>query len=665
MNKLILAAAIAGAATLCGMADAQAVDVDNYIKRDSFSDIKISPNGDYYAATVLQEDRTSLAILSRETGEVTGSFTLERNKHVIDFDWVNPERVVISTAQKFGLLAQPLADGNLYAIDADGSNPEILVGQSVGGNGLGTRIQPKKVERVAAFLVDDLPEDDTYVVVSATPFNENPYTRADRLDVNTGRRSKIATSPVRNATLTTDNEGEVRFALGAGVDNVSKLYYRAASGADWELIRDEAVTRLIESPLGFSRDNSLAYFRAERARGPDAIVAYDVGNWTDARELARDDRVDPYRVIYRNNSHEPVGVMYMDGRPRTVFFDPQSTEARLYKSLEAAFQGQAVVITSRSDDDRYVLAAVWSDTSPGDYFLYDTVEKKAEHVLSRAQWIDPAAMAATRPVTIPARDGLQLHGYLTVPRGSDGRGLPTIVLPHGGPYYVRDTWGFDPEVQLLADAGYAVLRVNFRGSQGYGKAFEQAGVRQWGLAMQDDLTDATRWAIEQGHADPARICLYGASYGAYASLMGVAKEPDLYRCAAGYVGVYDLPVMQGEDASNNRRLGNWSRDWVGDDTAALAAASPNRIAQRIKVPVFLAAGKEDEVAPPKHTELMEKALKEAGVAVEASYFSGEGHGFYKEENKREYYTGLLAFLARHLGGEVATAAAGGAADTGK
>ncbi|TQD51605.1 S9 family peptidase [Lysobacter aestuarii] len=644
-----------GLAMAClGAPVANAVNLDAYVKRDSFSDIKISPNGDYYAATVLLEDRTALVVLDRETLEVTGNFTLQKNTHVIDFNWVNPERVVISTARKFGMLASPQPDGNLYAINADGSRAEILAGQSVTSAGPGTTIQPKKVEAVAAFLVDDLPDEDRYVVASITPFTSEPYTRADRLDVMTGRRVRLAAAPVRNATMKTDNQGEVRFAMGSGVDNVRKLFYRSRPGAEWELIRSEGTDGLFERPIGFSRDDSVAYFIAERAQGPDAIVAYDVGQWDKPRELLRDAAVDPAGIIYANNSREPIGARFMSGRVRTEFFDPDSADARLQKSLEAAFAGHGVSVTSQTSDGRLALVQVWSDTSPGDYYLFDTVAKKASHVVSRAQWIDPEQMAEKKPVVIQSRDGLPLHGYLTLPRGSGGKNLPTIVHPHGGPFDVRDNWGFDPDVQMLADAGYAVLQVNFRGSGGYGRAFENAGARQWGRAMQDDVTDATRWAIEQGHADPARICIYGASYGAYASLMGAAREPGLYKCAAGYVGVYDLPTMHTDGDIQERGSGEtYLNDWIGP-REQLAAVSPNRMADKIKVPVFLAAGGEDERAPIQHTEMMERALKQAGVPVESLYYREEGHGFYKEENRREFYTRLLAFFARSLGGELAT-----------
>jgi dipeptidyl aminopeptidase/acylaminoacyl peptidase len=232
-----------------------------------------------------------------------------------------------------------------------------------------------------------------------------------------------------------------------------------------------------------------------------------------------------------------------------------------------------------------------------------------------------------------------------------------VVMPHGGPFGIFDQWSFDEDTQMLAEAGYAVLRINFRGSDNYGASFRRAGAREWGARMQDDLTDATRWAIEQGIADPARICIYGASYGGYAALMGAAREPDLYRCAIGYVGVYDLEAKHRDNSRAARWLRNWSDDWMGERDA-LDARSPVLLAAQIKAPVLLVAGGEDSTAPIAHSKKMERALRHAGKPVETLYVSSEGHGFYTEEHRREYYTRLLDFLARHLGGATAASAAG-------
>lgn len=655
MKRLGVCLALA-AGLLPGVA-ANAVDVQAYVRKDAFDDLTLSPNGDYYAATVPLEDRTVLVVLRRSDNKITARIAGERNSHVYDFRWVNPGRIVVSMAEKFGSLDNPQLTGELYAVNADGSGAEMLVGQRMQGAGLGTKIQPRKVERVAAFLVDDLPADDKSVIISVMPFSDDPFTRAEKMDVYSGRRYPIARAPVRNADFITDHHGVVRFATGFGTDRAHKLYYRSGDGAEWQLISDESVTGLWERPIGFSADNTTAYLQAEQERGPDAIIALDIASLARTQVL-RDEDNDPYRIIYRNGTNIPVGAFFMDGKPRTMFFDAASPEARLYRSLEAAFVGNAVRITSQSSDGRLALVEVASDRNPGDFYIYDTVSRKANHLLSRRDWFDPDAMGEMRPIQLAARDGLTLHGYLTLPNGSDGKNLPMVVMPHGGPFEIQDRWEFDTDVQLLSSAGYAVLQLNFRGSGGYGSAFTHAGARQWGLKMQDDLTDATKWAIGQGIADGRRVCIFGGSYGGYAALMGVAKEPDLYRCAVGYVGVYDLPTMHTAGDIQRRGSGEtYLREWIGD-REALASTSPNRMAERIKVPVLLAAGGEDERAPIKHSEMMEQALRKSGVPVETLYYPTEGHGFYLEEHRQEFYTRLLAFLGQHLGGKLATTSAG-------
>lgn len=662
MNKWSLSVAVA--ALVGATLPAHAVDIESFIKRDKFNDIKISPDGDYFAATVPLEKQTVLTIIRRSDNKVTANFGLGQNNHVADFVWVNPERVVISMAEKFGSLDTPQLTGELYAINADGSRAENLVGYRVQGAGLGTKIQPKKVEAVAAFLVDDLPDDDGNVVISVTPFAPDTFSRAEKLDVYTGRRARVAGAPVRNAAFVTDNAGIVRFAQGTGTDLVNKLYYRSGDGAEWTLLNDEDKSGRIETPIGFAAGDKVAYLQVEQPDGPDAIVAFDIASGR-RTQVFRDAVVDPGEVIYRPYSGIPVGVALANGRWTTQFFDKAATESRLQKSLEAAFAGSSVTVTSQTKDGRVALVRVSSDRNPGDYYLFDTLAKKAHFLLASRDWLDPEALHPSTPVSFKARDGVPLHGYLTRPKGAAAGRLPMIVLSHGGPFGVRDYWRFDDEAQMLASAGYAVLQVNFRGSGGYGRAFHHAGSRQWGKAMQDDITDATRWAIAEGHADGSKICLYGASYGAYTSLMGVAKEPDLYRCAAGYVGAYDLPTMHTDGDIQERKSGQtYIEEWIGS-RADVAAVSPTRMADRIKVPVFMAAGGEDRRTPIQHTKMMEQALRQAGKQVEALYYDTEGHGFYRPENRREYYTRLLAFFSRSLGGATATTTPATATTTAK
>jgi len=632
---------------------AGAVDLEHYLRRDTFTDIKISPTGAFYAATIPMEDRTGLAIMRREDGKLIGSFVPPKNNHANDFDWVNDQRVLIGLAEKFGSLDEPQPTGELFGINADGGRGELLIGYRVQNRGLGTRIQPKKVEAVAAFMIDALPDQDRRVLVKVMPFSADPFTSAERLDVNSGQRTTVARAPVQRADFVADGKGEVRFADGAASDNVNKLYYRDGAGAAWKMINDQGVSQRIERALGFSEDGRLAYLLVEQPSGPDTIVSWNPAT-DERRELLRDAVVDPARVIYRRGTSIPIGALYLGDTPRTRFFDETSADARLQRSLEQAFGGQAVFITSSSRDGRLAMVQVWSGSNPGDFYVFDTQARKADLVVSRSQWVDPDTAAVVKPIALKARDGMPLHGFVTRPRGSEGKRLPMVVMPHGGPFFVYDDGAYDMESQLLAAAGYAVLQVNYRGSSNFGRAHANAGSREWGGAMQDDLTDATRWAVAEGIADGAKICIYGASYGGYAALMGVAKEPSLYACAAGYVGVYDLPIMYTTGDIQRRGSGEtYLREWVGDRTT-LAAVSPVNLAERINVPVFLAAGGEDERAPILHTRRMEAALKKAGVPVETLYYPTEGHGFYTDPHRREYYTRLLAFLSNSLGGQAAT-----------
>ncbi|MBH1591745.1 S9 family peptidase [Stenotrophomonas maltophilia] len=654
MRRTMLTAALVVVGSVAA-GSAWAVDLAQFLRQETFPDIKISPGGEYVAATVPMEDSTAIAVMRLADKQLVGSFRPPQKNHAYEFDWVSNERLLIGLAEKWGALDKPNPTGELYAIDANGNRGELLVGYRVESKGPGTRIQPKKVEAVAAFLADDLPGDERNVLVTVWPFAEDPFTRVERMDVASGRRVRMASSPVRRGEFTTDGQGEVRFVHGSGSDNVNKLYYRERSGDSWKMINDEAVSTRIETAIGFSADGSLAYLQAEQAQGPDAIVSWNPQTGERAVVL-RDEVVDPYRIIRRPGTHGPVGALFMGDTPRTRFFDEKSPEARLYRSLEAAFGGP-VYITSSTRDGRVVLVETWSGTNPGDFYVYDTEARKADHLISRSDWIDIDRSATVRPVALKARDGLPLHGFLTVPSGSDGRNLPMVVMPHGGPFHVFDNGQYDRETQILAAAGYAVLQVNFRGSGNYGRAHAQAGAQQWGAAMQDDVTDATRWAIAQGIADARRICIYGASYGAYAAMMGAAREQGLYQCAAGYVGVYDLPLMFARGDVQERDSGvTFLREWLGDP-AKLGAVSPVNLATQIKVPVFLAAGGEDKRAPIQHTERMEAALKRAGTPVESLYYKTEGHGFYTLAHRTEYYDKLLAFLSRSLGGKTAQASA--------
>lgn len=612
---------------LTGVAHAQ-VDVYSFVREDAFEDVELSPDGNYFAATVPLEDRTVLAVIRRSDNAVVAKIGGDKHSVVYDFNWATPDRVVVSLARRDGVLDAPSADGELYAVSVDGkSRYQLDVNTSIN-------------------YLNHILDDGKTVLVTRWPWLSGAKPTLAQVDVYGNDRAKvIATSPLENADFTANSTATAFFASGS-VDARQRLYYRASAAKTWILVNDESKSGHGEYPLGFAEDGT-GYLQVEQANGPDVIQSWDPATGAH-KDVLRDPDVDPFRILYSPDRHVPVGAMYMHDGVHTRFFDPASPTARLYRSLEQVFPGQAVLVTSATRDGKLMLVMVWSDRNPGDFYLYDATTHHAALGLVRREWFDPEKMAATRLVQVKARDGLLLNGYLTMPAGSGKAHVPLVVMPHGGPYQVFDTWSFDDDAQLLAAAGYAVLRINYRGSGNYGRAFAQAGRLQWGRRMQDDITDATHWAIEQGIADPKRICLVGASYGAYAALLGVAREPALYQCAVGYVGVYDMVRLQRSQASS-RYSRQWAHDWIGEH-GDMAEISLTKMAGQIKVPVMLAAGGEDQTATFSQTIFMQNALHKAHVPVETLYYPNEGHGFYSLAHRREYDTRLLEFLSRYLGG---------------
>jgi dipeptidyl aminopeptidase/acylaminoacyl peptidase len=623
--------------------------IEHFVERDAFYAIKISPDGQHLAASMPVEGGSALFMLETETLAKKGHFFAGKDMEVANFWWSSDQRLLMSIAQRFPGDEKPTPTGEIYATNVDGNEPTALIGFRADDGRRHTRIKKRENELVWAAPIDLLPGEDREALVQIVPMSARTETHAaiERLNTQTGRRVKVANSPVVRAEFLTDAQGNLRFAQGANVKNEVELYHREASGGDWVLVNAQGSDGPSVFAHGFSTDGASAYLQVSRSEGPDAIERLDIasGNRT---EVYRHKRRDPAGAIYSLDGNSVLGVYVREPQRVAHYFEPDHPEAKLRQSLAVAFQGHDVEITSATRDGRKAILFVYSDRNPGEYFLFDRDTNGARHIGSRGRNLVPEQMGTTRSVQIEARDGLLLDGLLTLPPGGPEANLPLVVHPHGGPFDVEDVWGFDPTVQLLATRGYAVLQVNFRGSGGFGGAFERAGYKQWGKAMQDDLTDATRWAIAQGTADPSRICLFGASYGGYASLMGVAKEPDLYACAVGNVGVYDLELMYRRGDIQQLRSGrNYLREALGED--GLAEHSPVNLASAIKVPVFLSAGEEDRRAPIQHTERMENALRKVGVPVETLYFRGEGHGYYSTENKLKFNQQLLAFLDRTIG----------------
>lgn len=460
MHRLVAGPLLACSLLFAAPAWAQ-VQLDRYLKQDTYGRIKISPDGQYYAATVQLEDRVGLAILRRSDKKVVNGATGARNSVVDDFWWVGDDRVVIAMAERMGSRDQPYRTGLLYALAVDGKRARTLLGAKDDANVAASIDFNPQWEMTD--LIDPLPGDPRKVLISAWKLGADPLTTVDLLDVYTGLRTPVATAPVNRASFLTDAAGRVRFARGANKQNYTQLYYREDDDAPWRLVNDEAATGRNEAAVGFSADGQVAYLEVAQPGGTDSLVAWDTKTG-ERRQVLRDPVVDPYAIVYDRDSRTVLGAQYMDGPVSSRMLDPDDPQSRRYLAIEKAFAGSAVNVTSLTRDG-VALVQVWNDRTPGDTYLFDPRTMHADGVFAQREWFDPGKLPKMRPVVLKARDGLALHGYLTLPAGTaEGTPVPMVVMPHGGPYGVFDEWAFDDDTQLLAEAGYAVLRINFRGS---------------------------------------------------------------------------------------------------------------------------------------------------------------------------------------------------------
>ena len=627
--------------------------IEDFVRHSTYSDVRISPTGKYYALTVDHGDQDVLVVMDARTLKTIKVNQLPDKASVGTFRWTSPERLIFNSVRKFGSYARPFGTGNWYAVNADGSKPLPLIYR-------GTRDatqRGKTVSKESFSLLDTLDGDDTNVLMTASypRSKEGVGTEVVLVDTYSGRRKVLARAPRENCSFALDRDKAARFALCFDTENDAGEYdswtelYRLGDDKAWSLLNRSQDTGEELSIVGTAADGRIYATRSDR-KGTEAFGTLDpdTGKFT---QLFHDPVSDPLDYIVASDGDTVLGVMTMAGVPQVTLVDEEHPDAGLYASLAGSFPGQFVNFASATADGSQIVVSVSSDRNPGELYLYDRKTGQARFLMPRRKWVDPEQMASVEPFSFKARDGQTIHGYLTVPRGARGKRLPMIVNPHGGPMGPRDYWGFNSEAQLFASRGYLVLQVNFRGSGGFGKAFMDQAYGNWATGIMNDINDAARWAVREGHADPERICIYGGSFGGYAAMMAPAREPDLYRCAFGYVGAYDMQVQFKLSDTADRESGRrYMLRSFGKTRAEQDAMSPVNHADKIKLPVYLAAGARDVRCPPENTEAMYAALQKAGNTPEGMIIqSGEMHGFYDEENNLRLYTEMLAFFDRHIG----------------
>ncbi len=650
------------ALVLAPLKAAAQVPLADFAKHPQFGEMKISPDGDYLAASAVIDGKSVLSLI--HLADMKGVNVRPRDeKELADFWWVAPHRVVYTIGEKSGGLDAPSPTGELFAVDADGGSDGEIFGYRM-SNGLSTASHIGHGSSTFAFgvLIDPLLGDPGHALIASYPVNGaslgnqrtqssiGVFPEALRIDLASGKTNPVTTSPLRNASFLTDDNGEVRFAFGEDQDQAMQVWYRAGDGKDWEKVFDETRDHLRVTPMAFDRDGDAVYFSCGGTHGVGGVCLWNVAT-RKLKPVWSGSDVGVDRLLPAFDDKGVFAIRSMPGRAAITLLHRDAPGAKLLVALMQQFPGEDVEFTSHSRDGRKVVVLVESGSNPGSFYLYDASSHKLQFLVARAPWIKPSQMARVKPIQLKARDGLDLHGYLTSPPGiSDAKNLPLVVFVHGGPYFVRDRWRFDPYVQMLASRGYAVLQVNYRGSGGYGYDFVKAGFRQWGGKMQDDVTDATHWAIAQGIADPKRICIFGGSYGGYAALEGAVREPHLYQCAIGYVGVYDLRLMYTRGDVPQFVFGqNYLKMVLGTDEADLWSRSPMARLDRLKAKVMLIVGGQDNRVPPIQGEHLHEALEKRHVAHEWLYRRGEGHGYYDESHVADLFQKVIAFLGNNIG----------------
>jgi dipeptidyl aminopeptidase/acylaminoacyl peptidase len=640
-----------------GLAPVQAAPaaVEVYAQLPRATGARLSPDGRRLAAIVPVQGRRAFVVYDLErrtppaivkTGEGEPAWLA----------WKTDRRLVgsvniVSQRQ----VSAKVVETRLFAFDPDGQRLTELVRAQDGD------YEPQIQDRVVNFLPDDpahlllqLAKVDRFsrTRISGQTANERlAHPEVVRVDLASGNTETVVPMNGQIGQWITDRSGQVR--LGWAIDEQRRQVNLLAR----------------DTPSGLWRNVQTVPWNEGRRFEPEAFVddsgerLYVVSNHEGRYAALYEFSLKENRFVRRVAAHADAdidgivqdGVLlgYRDGFGTTTYLDPDW--ARDAAALRQAVPDAQLRLVDRSRDGRRVLVALRRGNEPVDYWLL-TRSREApvfEPVTEAYPGLDPAEIAPTRLVRYTARDGLSIPALLTLPVGhAEGQGpLPFVVLPHGGPS-AHDVAGFDHEVQFLASRGYGVLQPQFRGSTGYGLDFLTAGYGQWGLAMQDDVTDGTRWLVQEKLADPRRIALVGSSYGGYAALMGVAKEPGLYRAAAAFSAVTDLVTFV--DDLHRTLYGDLNLPTVQTRASgSLEARSPARLAERIREPVLLVHGRQDYTVPVLHTELMEQALKKAGRPVRSLYLADADHYFTRESDRVALLTALERFLAETLKADTA------------
>lgn len=598
------------------------ISVEDFMKNPGNFGYELSPDGNYITFSSAWENRSNVFVKKMNDDSEPVRVSNSKDRDVAGFYWKDNNLLYVK--DKGG-------DENfhIYSTTFNGSEEKDLTPYPNVTVGILSGLQGVKDEILIMMNKEDATVFDVY-----------------KLNVKTGETTHVAKNPGNITSWLADRNGNVRIAVASdGVEGT--ILYRDSEKDEFKpFIEMEAGDEVM--PLAFSKDNQYIYATSNKGRDKVEVVKYDLkGN---EEVIMSNDQVDVSGVLYSAEHDKLLYGAYITDKPHYQFFDENFE--KLFRKIQSKLNvhESELGINDYNKEMTKFIVSVSSDTVYGKYYYYDSTTDELTELATLSPWLNPNELAEMHPISYKSRDGLTINGYLTLPKNKEAKDLPLIVNPHGGPW-ARDMWGFNPEVQLLANRGYAVLQVNFRSSTGYGKEFLQAGNKQWGLKIQDDITDGVQWAIDQGIADPDRIGIYGASFGGYATLAGITYTPDLYAAAVDYVGVSNIFTLLNTIPPYWETMRNMFYERVGHpekDKELLTAVSPVFHVDKIKTPLFVAQGANDPRVNKAESDQIVEALRARGVDVEYMLKDNEGHGFANEENRIEFYNAMVKFFDSHL-----------------
>ena len=550
--------------------------------------------------------------------------TSDTDRDIRNYFWANNNRILY--------LKDIGGDENfrLYGVNSDGTNQVCYTG----------------FEGVRTTIIDELEDIEDEVIIGMNKRNKevfDPY----RLNIETGEMIILAENPGNIQGWMTDHDGKLRMATALDGTNETILY-REKEDDNFNTVITTSFKESID-PLFFTFDNKNIYASSNLGRDKKAIIIFDLKEAKEKEILFEDNEYDVSGLSYSVKRKTLTLISFTTWKHKLIFLD--KTIKTIYSGIEKKLTKsyEIVLVSSNKAEDKFIVRT-YSDKTLGSYYFYDLSSDNLIKIADLSPWLKEEHMAEMKPVQYFSHDGLTIHGYLTLPVGVKPKNLPVVINPHGGPW-VRDRWGYDPEVQFLTNRGYAVLQLNYRGSTGYGRKFWEVSFKQWGKNMQNDITDGAEWLKKEGIADPNKIAIYGGSYGGYAVLAGLAFTPELYCCGIDYVGVSNLFTLLKTIPPYWKPLLEIQYEMMGHpekDKEMFEEVSPVFHADKIKAPLFIAQGANDPRVNKNESDQMVEAMKKRGIEVEYMVKDNEGHGFHNEENRFDFYRAMEKFLNKHL-----------------